>query len=380
MVSRYFAVARWAAPVNARLVGWARIGVGAAAVIRAVDGTPVLLGLSDPHLLRVPYLSWLQPSTSISLTLILLWVAAATAFTLGYRTRIAGALLTGVLMLVLVYDRQTYSNHLYLMMLLVGLLTVADSGAALSVDARHGRGAAVCSGGAVLLIKAQVSIVYGFAGLWKLNEAFLSGLVLASQLGTGLVGFPDRFRTPYLLALVSAGAVCTEIAIAVGLWFRRSRTAAIGLGVALHGVIALFMAPTVQLIVFAMELVVLYPLFIGGHERTVVWDDSCSFCTTWVKWFRRLDVFGVIETVRSSDVGALQLLGVTRLEADTAMQLIDAGQRSSGFEAVRRILGVLPLAYLVAPFLGVPGVRRLGGWWYRRTAQRRHCSYEAATG
>jgi hypothetical protein len=96
-----------------------------------------------------------------------------------------------------------------------------------------------------------------------------------------------------------------------------------------------------------------------------------------VKWFRRLDVFGVIETVRSSDVGALQLLGVTRLEADTAMQLIDAGRRSSGFEAVRRILGVLPLAYLVAPFLGVPGVRRLGGWWYRRTARRRRCSYHA---
>jgi hypothetical protein len=50
---------------------------------------------------------------------------------------------------------------------------------------------------------AQLSIVYGFSALTKINEGFLSGVVLARTLGQGLVGFPESLRTPTFLSLVA---------------------------------------------------------------------------------------------------------------------------------------------------------------------------------
>lgn len=364
-------------PVSARPVGWARIGVGVAAVARALDGAPLLLGLADPQLLRVPYAAWwIEPTRPVVVSLLVLWVAAGAAFTIGYRTRIAGWTLLAAIAVVLSLDQQTYSNHLYLMALIVLLLTTAGPGGALSVDAARGRGSPFADGTAVFLLKAQVSIVYFFAGLWKINEPFLSGAVLAGQLGSGPVPFPEILRTPSVLAVVAAATVVTEMFIAAGLWLRRYRSLSIGLAVLLHGAIVVFMAPTVQLVVFAVELVVLYPLFFGDHTRVVVWDDTCSFCKTWVQWFLRLDWFRFLEAAGSSSREVLQAYAISRTEADTAMQFIDGRERSAGFEAVRRILGLLPVTYLVAPFLGLPGVRHLGDRLYRRVAVRRHCTYE----
>ena len=356
-------------PVNSRLVAWARIGVGVAAITRGIEGIPVLVGLTDPQRLRVPYVSWLNPTSAIVTTLIVVWIISAALFTVGYRSRTAGVILTLTIAMVLALDRQTYSNHLYLMMLLAGLLTVSDSGAALSIDAVRGRSSSTTSGWVVFLLKCQVSIVYGFAALWKLNVAFLSGSVLAGQLGTGLVSFPEGLRTSHVLAFMSVAAVASEFTIAIGIWFTRSRGAAIALAVILHASIVAFMAPTVQLLIFAVELMVLYPLFIGGHERVIVRSDSCPTCRTWVGRLSKADLFGLLRPeCQTTQEGPSAAAGRQR-SLDDAIWLVDGEEQYSGFEAVRRILGLLPVIYLLAPFLGLPGIRQLGAWWYRRIVE-----------
>ena len=61
---------------------------------------------------------------------ILLWVLVAIAFVIGWRTRVAGAVLGCLIGYSLLLDQQLYSNHLYLLFLIVVLLTISAAAAA----------------------------------------------------------------------------------------------------------------------------------------------------------------------------------------------------------------------------------------------------------
>ena len=65
------------------------------------------------------------PSGGITLFLAL-WILAALAFALGWKSRVAGAALVMVTGYTLILDHQTYSNHLYLLFLTILLLTIAE--------------------------------------------------------------------------------------------------------------------------------------------------------------------------------------------------------------------------------------------------------------
>ena len=101
----------------------------------------------------------------------------------------------------------------------------------------------------------------------------------------------------------------------------------------------------------------------------VVWDDSCSFCAGWVRWFRRLDWNGVIDL---RPLSGPMPEGVTRAEAEDALQVVlPDGSVHAGFQAVRRIAERLPLTFPVSPFLGL--VSGPGDRIYRKVAARRTC-------
>jgi len=258
--------AAWFAPFPAQPVGLARIGIGLAAMLKGVDMAVELPAIADPAVLKVPYGSWLPTlSPGLAWGLVIAWLVAAIAFTLGAASRWAGSLLTVTVGVVLFADQQTYSNHLYLLWLLVGLLTWADAGAWASLDRGRPRDAVVAAG-PVRLLQLELTMVYGLGAVAKLNPSFLSGDVLRS------VG-PPAWLAPAFgchwsgVSAVAGLVIALELFLAVGLWGKRSRWVAMACGLGLHLTILWTMGPSLQLLVFGWECVSLYALFAVSGGR-----------------------------------------------------------------------------------------------------------------
>jgi hypothetical protein len=253
------------AEVDARPVGLARIVIGVAVLLKLAGGARILERLVEPTTIQLPMVPWVPaPTPAVVTMLLLLWGLAGVCFLAGWRTRAAGTLLTIVLAVQLVLDQQTYSNHLYLLVLVVGLLTVADSGAAWSLDARGRRRAAVPAW-PIFLLQAQTSLVYAFAAISKLTPDYLSGLALAPfvpfKAGVALIGFS---ATAAIVLLLSWATIPVELMLAIFLWSPRRRVAAALLGVILHiGMVAMMYSMRLELAVFAVVMWGLYLLFLG---------------------------------------------------------------------------------------------------------------------
>ena len=357
--------------VDPRPLGLTRIVLGVAALIRCFMALPVLLALTDPSTLRVPYAEWLpDPSTPVVVFMICIWAASAVLFTIGWKVPVTGTTLLLSIVSVLAIDQQTYGNHLYLMALLVLLLTLAGAGSGLNIH-RRDRPVILWP---MLLVMAQLSIVYGFSALTKFTGTFLSGRVLGENLGIGLLGFPDALRTSSFLSIVAALALFVELFIAVFMWRRRFRPAAFVLGLGLHISITLFMAPTMDLVVFSLEMFALYPLFLTREDLVLVWDDSCGSCRDWVRRLKRIDVLQTVTPVGATDTAnTIAMADVAR-----SMHLIHAGGTTRGFAAITGTLEHLVPTLWVASMLRLPGVSHLGDAWYRWQARRRRCAVGAS--
>jgi hypothetical protein len=244
------------------LLAVARIIIGLCSFLMALEVWRLLSRLLNPQMIQLPYFTWFPrlPSSAV-LLFVALWLIASTAFLLGYRTRVAGAIIAALAAYTLLLDQQTYSNHLYLFLLIVLLLTVANSGGAMSVDMLGD-----CDDAAVwpiFLLKAQVSLVYGFSAIAKLTPQFLSGDVLSQTLRqSGWLVFPQSFRTPELLTVLAVSGIVLELFIATGLWIKRVRAVAVLSGVVLHlFIITMLDSSRLSLSIFALEMFALYPLF-----------------------------------------------------------------------------------------------------------------------
>lgn len=220
--------------------------------------------LLAPRRIRLPYVAWApEPTPPLVATLLVLWTASAACVAVGWWTRTAAAVLVGVLTVVVSLDQQTYSSHLYLLALVVALLALADSGRAFSLDARGARSGTppTVPVWPLALLKAQVSIVYGFAALAKMNPEYATGVTLGylvpMDAGMQLLGVTAMVT---LVALASLGSIAVEILLAVWLWVPGRRRAAFALGVALHlGMIASMTGRVrLQLVICAVEMWVLY--------------------------------------------------------------------------------------------------------------------------
>lgn len=354
------------ADIDPRPLGLARIIIGVAALIRAFVAWRVLYRLTDPDVLRAPYADWLpEPGLPLVGVVIAIWAISAILFTLGWRVSITGPLLLASIVVTMSLDQQTYSNHLYLLSWLVLLLTLASAGSGINIR----RVDTPVVRWPVLLLMIQLSVVYGFSALTKLNESFLSGSVLAGALGFGLLPFPDSLRTRLFLSVAAAVVVFVEFFMAVFIWRVRFRPAAFVLGLGLHVSITLLMSGTLELLVFSLEMLALYPLFLSRDRLVVVWDDECGWCRNWIALFNRLDVLRVLRTVGKTAPES----PVPAIEVEKAMHLVHLGETSSGFRAVTLTLEHLVPTLWLAPVLRLPGLRAIGDAWYRFQAGRRSC-------
>lgn len=353
--------------INPRPLGLARTIIGAAAIIRAIVAIPILTKLTEPETLNAPFFDWFPDPTPPLVTGILaVWLIAAILFMIGWRVSFTGPALLAAIVFSLSLDIQAYSNHLYLMAWLVLLLTLADAGAALSIKGIQ----RPVVRWPVLLLMMQVSVVYGFAAITKLNSEFLSGRVLAGVLNGGIVAFPDALRTREFLGAVAIAAVFVELFLAVFLWSPRFRPTAFIFGLGLHATITLFLAHAGELLVFSLEMLALYPLFLAHDQLKVVWDDQCASCGNWIGRFRSWDLLDALVPIGKTKPGH----DVEPEEVERSIHVLHAGETTRGFTAITRILERLVPTLWFAPALRLPGLSHLGEWWYRWQAKKRSCA------
>ena len=213
----------------------ARVGVALASAIEALGVSRVLEKLNEPQIVHLP-LSGLPYPGAYWPVLTGLWLLAAAG--LAVNVRGSGWLLAGCLAYVVLLDQQTYSNHLYLFAILAALVTLKGS---------H----------VVLALKGQLTLVYFFAAVSKLNLAFLSGLVIAGSLRPEF----DWLRTPWLLIPLAISAIVAELFIADSLWVARRRLYAAVVGIMMHTSFVVLMNNAVPLTAFGIACLSLYPLF-----------------------------------------------------------------------------------------------------------------------
>ena len=239
-----------------------RVSMRSLALLRILVGPVVLLHLR-PFLVDAahgriyrdvfsqPYVSW-YPQLPRSLYITLLWIgaAAAIAMSAGLWTRLTTATTFAVVAYNLFLSTTHFhNNRAYLFIVLAGL-AVAPCGRELSVDAwaRRRRGLPpldpTAPGWPLWLLRFEASAIYGASGLSKLlNPDWFGGAVTwdrvmqskdklaATPLPSWVVSaLTDRTLHVYAAKLI----VLTELFIAVGLWWRGTRYAAVWVAVCFH--------------------------------------------------------------------------------------------------------------------------------------------------
>jgi hypothetical protein len=286
-------------------------------------------------------------------------VVAAVAMSVGFCTRLAtGATLGVVAYNLFLSTTHFHSNRAYLLIVLAAL-AVAPCGRELSVDAwlRRRRGLPPLDLRApawpLWLLRFEAAVVYGASGLSKLVDPdWFGGTVTwhrivqvrdrldASPLPAWAVSLlADRSFHTYAAKLI----VLTELFIAVGLWWRATRYAAVWVAVSFH--VTIEISASVQVFSYLAIAALVIWAVPSTRDRLVVIDPGNPR-------HRRL----------ASSIGALDWLARFRVldgRPGTPVTLTDRnGAMSSGPAAVARVLSRLPLtAWVALPTLLVPAAR-----------------------
>lgn len=365
----------FAARQPARPIAVFRMGIGLAALGKGLAFVLVLFQLAfDARAVQARVFPW-SPGVDEVWEILLyggVWAGAAAGLMLGWHARACALVLFGCSVFAHLLDQNLWSNHAYLLTLLLLLLCFVESDAALSIRRREGPEPDVARW-PVLLMRLQLSIVYFYTALAKINPFFLGGHVIAQ-----VVSLPPPLRRPGVLAVLAAATVALELFLAFALWARTLRPWAFLLGFVLHGSIAVLMGPALW--IFSLMTLSLYAVFLEAcpGSRLVVWDDRCGFCGGWIRLARRLDWLRVHRFEGSGNPAALAEAGVTGDEADREIKLRDGDRLYGGFDAIRMLLEQTPAGFLWARALALPVVRPLGVRAYRAVARRRTCGLTPA--
>lgn len=110
------------------------------------------------------------------------------------------------------------------------------------------------------------------------------------------------------------------------------------------------------------------------HSRTVIYDDECGFCRRWVDLGRKLDWFKRLDWKARLDPAARAAFPQVS-DAKSEREMISIrpdGRLYGGFYALRDISIRLPLTFLPALLLYLPGAPLLGVPAYKWVAKNRH--------
>ena len=110
------------------------------------------------------------------------------------------------------------------------------------------------------------------------------------------------------------------------------------------------------------------------YSRVIIFDGDCGFCQRSIRLGKRLDWFGRIEWLARLAPGVKNRFPQLKSE-ETQNRMISIrpdGKTYGGFFAVRDIAYHLPLTFLLAVLLYLPGVSLLGVPAYRWISKNRH--------
>jgi hypothetical protein len=258
--------------IDPRPLAFVRIAVGAAGVLAGLE----LLGIAGrvlaPGIVALPLLPGLPRITAAMLPAVVgLWLALALLVALGALLRPAALALAALAGHTILSEQQFYSNHVYLLVVLLLILAWSPADRAWALRPRRGPAPRLVPGFAAALLQLQISAVYLFSALSKLNPVYLSGAVLAAE--PGVVALVERLPIDPALTLRAgaAGAILAELAIVACLWTPRLRPLALLLGLGLHGAILTTMgaepAGGIGLLMFATCMLAPYALFFARRAR-----------------------------------------------------------------------------------------------------------------
>lgn len=245
--------------MDPRPLALARMLVGLAAAGFSFEWISVLARAASGKYLAFPVLAgWPAPSPVFVLVLFAVSLVASAAMVLGLAGRIPALLVSGTTAAVLLVDQQTYSNHLVLLMMLSGFLGMSGAAEAWTVSrAEH---PARVPYWPAFLIQAQITTVYAWTAIAKINPQYLSGEVLGTYLQ------PWAPIPSGLLPVAAVLSIIAEAFLAVGLWVARTRNLALVAGGALHlGIVVLLQDPA-PLVGFAALMAGGYVLFAAGRR------------------------------------------------------------------------------------------------------------------
>jgi hypothetical protein len=348
------------------------VSMRALALVRVLVGPVVLLHLHEfladaasgetyRDAFHEPYASW-YPELPEGLYIGLLWLGAvaAVAMSLGIFTRVATTTTFAIVTYNVFLSTTHFHNNRAYLIIVLGVLALAPCGRELSVDAwlRRRRGLPALDtsapGWPLWLLRFECAAIYGASGLSKLVDPDWFGgtvtwqRVLRARDDLEAWPLPDwavsTLTDPDFHVVAAKLIVCTELFIALGLWWRGTRYAAVWVAVIFH--VTIEASASVQVFSLLGIAVLLVWSVPSTRDRVLRLDPS-------IAGHRRL----------RTAVGALDWLARFRVEegaAGSPLELTDRdGTVLRGGPAAVTVLSRLPLtAWFTLPALLLPAVRR----------------------
>jgi vitamin K-dependent gamma-carboxylase len=344
------------------------VSMRALALLRVLAGPAVLLHLrpflSDAWDGRIysdafyePYAAWYPELPGALYTgLLSLGAVAAVAMSIGILTRVATAATFGIVAYNLFLSTTHFHNNRAYLLIVLGLLAVAPCGRELSLDAwirrRRGRPAPDASAPAwpLWLLRFECAAVYGASGVSKLLDPdWFGGTVTWQRVVRERDELEGWVLPDWALSVLTdrgfhTGAakfiVLTELFIALGLWWRGTRYAAVWVAVVFH--LAIETSAAVQVFSY-LGIAVLVIWAVPSTRDRVLRVDPGRRCTMVVRGLDWLARFRIEPAPPGSPLEVVDRDGTT----------------IRGAPAAAFVLSRLPLtAWFALPTLLLPAVRR----------------------
>jgi hypothetical protein len=165
-------------------------------------------------------------------------VVAALLVALGCYYRAAALCLAIGVGTLLGMEQTAYINHTYLYALYAGILACVPANAAVSLDARRRPQLARATAPAwcLYLLRFQMAVVYGFAGLAKLDADWLRAMPLSVwlQLDAGYPLIGPLLAAPTTAYVMSYGGLVFDLLIVPAMSSARTRRYAFAIAIAFH--------------------------------------------------------------------------------------------------------------------------------------------------
>jgi predicted DCC family thiol-disulfide oxidoreductase YuxK len=331
----------------------------------------------DRFVASEPFLSvWaLSASPLYAEVLYAVGIGVAVAYTLGWHTRLAGAVHW-----LLIWSLQERNPFIgdggdNIMRIALLFLVLVDTGARLSLDARRrprfrpawaGQVIAIAHTVGVVLVLSQLALLYASTGLYKAaGELWQNGTALYYILRVDEFSSPALaaalYQSPYLVVGGTYGTVLFEVMFPAALFNPWTRGALVAAGVVFHVGIAVLMG----LVTFAWSMLSFYPLLFTDDQYrrvagwvvarcslTVLYDGWCPDCRRSVAVLRAADVGALVRYVSFREPGMSEVFGLDARRLRHRIHSVRPdGTVLEGMDVMVQIAGRAVLLWPLVPLL-----------------------------